>query len=106
MPPEPLLGPLQPLVDDPACQEVRVARYDRVLVRRRGRVMEVAGIRFADDPAVRRFVEQLTGCSTTTLSSLVHPLPGDALLVAHFPPRSTHVTLSLFRPERREELVA
>jgi energy-coupling factor transporter ATP-binding protein EcfA2 len=60
--------------------------------------------------AVRLFVEQLTGRPTATLADLVHPLPGDMLLVAAFPPFSEHVTVSLFKPatspERWDELIA
>ena len=103
-------GPLQSLVDDPTSQVIRVNRYDRILVSRGGRQEEVKDVRFVDDVSVRLFVEQVTGRPTATLSDLVHPLPGDMLLVAHFPPLSQHVTVSLFkpatRPERWGELIA
>jgi len=108
--PDPTFGPLQSLVDDPTSQVIRVNRYDRILVSRGGRQEEVAEVRFVDDVSVRLLVEHVTGRPTATLSNLVHPLPGDMLLVAFFPPLSQHVTVSLFkpatRPERWDELIA
>ncbi|MGI9145964.1 MAG: ATPase, T2SS/T4P/T4SS family, partial [Chloroflexota bacterium] len=108
--PDPPFGPLQPLVDDPTSQVIRVNRYDRILVRRGGRQQERPDIRFADDVSVRLLIERLTGRPTATYGNLVHPLPGDMLLVAYFPPLSEHVTVSLFKPatiaERWDELVA
>ena len=106
---DPPFGPLQSLVDDPTSQIIRVNRYDHVLVRRGGRQEEMPDVRFPDDLSVRLLVERLTGRQTATLGDLVHPLPGDMLLVAYFPPLSAHVTVSLFKPatkaERWDELI-
>jgi pilus assembly protein CpaF len=103
-------GPLQPFVDDPACQEIRVSRRDRVFVRRAGHLTPAPEVVFPSDVELRRFVEQLTGRSTATLRNLVHPLPGEMLVVALFPPASPNVTLGLFkpgtRPERWDDLIA
>jgi len=90
-------GPLQPFVDDPACQEVRVSRCDRVFVRRAGHLTYASEVSFPSDVELRRFVEQLSGRSTATIRNLVHPLPGEMLMVAHFPPESPNVTLDLFK---------
>src|SRR5437762_1598297 len=95
--------PLQPFVDDPACQEVRVSRRDRVFVRRAGRLTPASEVYFPSDVELRRFVEQLTGRSTTTLRNLVHPLPGEMLMVAHFPPESPNVMFDLYKPGTRPE---
>jgi hypothetical protein len=106
---DPPFGPLQSLVDDPTTQIIRVNRYDHVLVRRGGRQQEMPNVRFPDDLSVRLFIEHVTGRQTATLGDLVHPLPGEMLLVAYFPPLNAHVTVSLFKPatkaERWDELI-
>jgi pilus assembly protein CpaF len=86
-------GPLQRFIEDPACQEIRVSRHDRVFVRHAGHLTHVPEVSFPSDVDLRRFVERLTGWSTATLRHLVHAPPGEMLMVAHFPPERPNVTL-------------
>jgi pilus assembly protein CpaF len=52
------LGPLEPLLDDPAVEEVMVNGPDRVYVERRGRI-EPAGVSFESEQALRDAIERI-----------------------------------------------
>ena len=52
------IGPLSPLMADPAITDILVNGHDRVYIERFGR-LEKTGIRFRDDEHVRRIIERL-----------------------------------------------
>ena len=55
------LGPLQPLFEDPATEEVMVNRHDEVWVYRAGRHERRPEVRFRDDDEVVALVQRLVG---------------------------------------------
>jgi len=108
------LGPLEPLVRDPSVTDVLVNGPDEVWVDR-GQDLERAGVRFADDAAVRRLAQRLAAAAGRRLDDaspwVDARLPDGIRLHAVLHPVAAEATcLSLRVPRRRgfrlDELVA
>ena len=107
-------GPLEPLLRDPEVTDVLVNAPDEVWVDR-GRGLERASVRFADDEAVRRLAQRLvapTGRRLDDAQPWVDARMADGTrlhaVLAPIAPRATCLSLRLSRRRtfRLEELVA
>lgn len=91
-------GPLEPLLALPGVTDVLVNAPDQVWIDR-GAGMEPAGVRFADDAAVRRLAQRLAAAAGRRLDSaqpyVDAALPDGTRLHAVLPPITTHTTVSL-----------
>ncbi len=72
------LGPLAELYADPDVLEMMVDAPDRVLVERRGRLVD-AGVTFESQEAIRKVIDALLALNDEAAS------PGDTILQIHFP---------------------
>lgn len=97
------LGPLGPLLDDPAVAEVMVNAPDQVWVERHGRLERVP-VRFRDDAHVLGVAQRLLAPLGVELSAsqplAEGRLPGNIRLAASVPPASPRPTFSLRLPAR------
>jgi pilus assembly protein CpaF len=91
-------GPLEPLLRLPGVTDVLVNRPDEVWLDR-GRGLERALVRFADDVAVRRLAQRLATAAGRRLDDAAPfvdaVLPDGTRLHAVLPPITTHAALSL-----------
>ncbi len=108
------LGPLAPLMTDPAVTDILVNRHDQVYVERFGR-LEPAAVRFRDDEHILRVVERIAARVGRRIDP-AHPmvdlrLPDGSRVHATVPPASPDgptVSIRRFgrRRLRREDLVS
>jgi len=91
-------GPLEPLLRLPGVTDVLVNRPDEIWLDR-GRGLERAPVRFADDVAVRRLAQRLATAAGRRLDDaspcVDAVLPDGTRLHAVLPPITTHAALSL-----------
>ncbi len=91
-------GPLEPLLRLPGITDVLVNRPDEIWLDR-GRGLERAPVRFADDVAVRRLAQRLATAAGRRLDDaspcVDAVLPDGTRLHAVLPPITTHAALSL-----------
>lgn len=103
------LGPLEPLLTDPAVTDVLVNGADAVWLDR-GCGLERSDVRFRDDSAVRRLAQRLAAGAGRSLDD-AHPwvdarLAEGLRLHAVLPPLAEHPCLSIRVPRRRPFTVA